>query len=138
MDDWYRTGDLGYRVGEGYYVAGRLKDVLIVGGVNVFPQDIEDLVSQIDGVHPGRVSAFSTFDDRLQTEHIVIVAESDHHDTVDARQVTLEIRQRTLAAFQIANFEVRLVEPGWLVKSTAGKMARSANRRKWSDTVGSS
>ena len=138
VDDWYRTGDLGYRVGEGYYVAGRLKDVLIVGGVNVFPQDIEDLVSQIDGVHPGRVSAFSTFDYRLQTEHIVIVAESDHHDTVDARQVTLEIRQRTLAAFQIANFEVRLVEPGWLVKSTSGKMARGANRQKWLGTIGSS
>jgi fatty-acyl-CoA synthase len=135
---WYRTGDLGYRVGDAYYVAGRLKDVLIVGGVNVFPQDIEDLVSQVDGVRSGRVSAFSAFDERLQTEHVVIVAESDHHDADDARGIVLEVRQRVLAACQIANFEVRLVAPGWLVKSTSGKMARGANRRKWLDKVGPS
>lgn len=138
VDDWYRTGDLGYRVDEAYYVVGRLKDVLIVGGVNVFPQDIEELVSRVEGVHPGRVSAFSAFDDRLQTEHVVILAESDHHDTTKAHLIRLEIQKRALAAFQIANFEVCLVEPGWLVKSTSGKMARSANRRKWLDDVGSS
>jgi fatty-acyl-CoA synthase len=138
VDDWYRTGDLGYRVGEAYYVAGRLKDLLIVGGVNVFPQDIEDLVSRVKGVHPGRVCAFSAFDERLQTEHVVIVAESDHHDADDARRILLEVRQRVLAAFQIANFDARLVAPGWLVKSTSGKMARGANRQKWLAAVGSS
>lgn len=131
VDDWYRTGDLGYRVDDSYYVAGRLKDVLIVGGVNVFPQDIEDLASTVEGVVPGRVSAFSAFDDRMQTEHVIVVAESPEHDSEKARQVMLEIRQRILAALQIANFEVRLVEPGWLVKSTSGKMARGANRKKW-------
>jgi fatty-acyl-CoA synthase len=136
-DGWYRTGDLGYKVDDSYYVAGRLKDVLIVGGVNVFPQDIEDLASKVEGVVPGRVSAFSAFDDRMQTEHIIVVAESPEHDSGKAHQVTLEIRQRILAALQIANFEVRLVEPGWLVKSTSGKMARSANRRKWLASVGS-
>jgi len=131
VDDWYRTGDLGYRVENSYYVAGRLKDVLIVGGVNVFPQDIEGLATRVDGIVPGRVAAFSVFDHRLQTEHIVVVAESDLHDTAESRDVILEVRQRILAALQIANFEVRLVEPGWLVKSTAGKVARKANREKW-------
>ncbi len=116
---------------DSYYVAGRLKDVLIVGGVNVFPQDIEDITSRVEGVVPGRVAAFSAFDDRLQTEHIVIVAESDRHDSPEARDLIVEIRQRVLAALQIANFEVRLVEPGWLVKSTSGKVARGANREKW-------
>jgi fatty-acyl-CoA synthase len=131
VDDWYRTGDLGYKVDDSYYVAGRLKDVLIVGGVNVFPQDIEDLATRVEGVVSGRAAAFSAFDERLQTEHIVIVAESELHDAPQARDVILEIRQRVLAALQIANFEVRLVEPGWLVKSTSGKVARSANREKW-------
>lgn len=131
VDGWYRTGDLGYRRDGAYYVAGRLKDVLIVGGVNVFPQDIEDMVSDLDAVQSGRVSAFSTFDPRVQTERIVILAETLETDETVRRQVGQEIRQRVLSAFQIANFELQLVEPGWLVKSTSGKMARGANRAKW-------
>jgi hypothetical protein len=79
----------------------------------------------------GGASAFSAFDERLQTEQVLNVAESDQHDTDDARKIILDVRQRVLAAFQIGNFEVRLVTPGWLVKSTSGKMARGANRRKW-------
>lgn len=131
VDGWYRTGDLGYRVGEDLFVVGRKKDVLIIAGVNVFPQDIEDLVSSVDGVHPGRVSAFGAFDERLQTERVVVLAESDDHAKDEKRFIVQEIRQRVLAAFQIGNFEVSLVPPGWLVKSTSGKMARGANRDKW-------
>jgi acyl-CoA synthetase (AMP-forming)/AMP-acid ligase II len=131
VDGWYRTGDLGYRSGESLYVAGRLKDVLIVGGVNVFPQDLEDLVSKVDGIQPGRVSAFSVFDPKVQTERIIILAEGSTPDVEAARQATQVIRQQVLAAFQIANFDVRVVPSGWLIKSSAGKMARGANRRKW-------
>jgi fatty-acyl-CoA synthase len=133
VDQWYRTGDLGYRRDGSYYIAGRLKDVLIVGGVNVFPQDIEDIVSGFEGVASGRVSAFSTFDPRVQTERVIIVAEATTTAEGDRKRLVQEIRQRVLAAFQIANFELQLVEPGWLVKSTSGKMARSANRAKWTE-----
>jgi fatty-acyl-CoA synthase len=144
VDGWYRTGDLGYRVGDALFVSGRLKDVLIVGGVNVYPQDIEELVGRVDGIQPGRVVAVSAFDPRLQTERITILAEptSPDGDSTGAaraeRQVLQEVRQRVLAAFQIANFEVRLVPPGWLVKSTSGKLARSANRARWLALVSSS
>jgi fatty-acyl-CoA synthase len=131
VDGWYRTGDLGYTVNGALYIAGRLKDVMIVGGVNVFPQEIEEVVSEVDGVHPGRVASFSTFDERLQTERIVILAESDQTGTGQEGSVVQRTRQMVLAAFQIANFEVHLVSPGWLVKSSSGKMARSANRDRW-------
>jgi fatty-acyl-CoA synthase len=129
-DGWYRTGDLGYRVRESFYVVGRTKDVIIVGGVNVFPQDIEDLVSAMDGIVPGRVSAFSDFDTSLQTEKITVLAESELEGSA-ARQAVVAARQRLLAAFQVANFDVQLVPPGWLVKASSGKMSRGANRRKW-------
>lgn len=135
VDGWYRTGDLGYRVGEACFVAGRRKDLLIVGGVNVFPQDIEDLVSKVDGVVPGRVAAFARFDPRVQTERVVVLAESPLEGR-PARQAVMQARQRILAAFQIANFEVHLVPPEWLVKSSSGKMARNANRSKWAATAG--
>ena len=130
VDGWYRTGDLGYSVGGSLYVAGRLKDVLIVGGVNVFPQDIEELAGRVDGVHRGRVSAFSVFDPTVQTERVVILAEADG-DEAEGRRIIQGIRQRVLAAFQISNFEVHVLAPGWLIKSSSGKMARGANRQKW-------
>lgn len=131
VEGWYRTGDLGYLADDQVFVVGRKKDVLIVAGVNVFPQDIEDLVSQVDGVHTGRVSVFAAFDGRLQTERVVVLAESDEHATNSRRGIVQDIRQRVLAAFQIGNFDVSLVPRGWLVKSTSGKMARSANHDKW-------
>lgn len=127
-DGWYRTGDLGYRVEDRYHVVGRKKDVLVVGGSNVFPQDIEELVSQVPGVLPGRVAAFSTPDERLQTERIVVLAESS---AADDRTIVVEARRRLLAALQIGNFTVQLVPPGWLVKSSSGKMARAQSRRRW-------
>jgi acyl-CoA synthetase (AMP-forming)/AMP-acid ligase II len=135
VGDWYRTGDLGYRVDTAMYVVGRVKDLMIVAGVNVFPQEVEETVSQVNGVHPGRVSAFSFFDESLQSEKVVVVAESDRHDDAGRVEIVQEIRQRILAAFQIGNFEVVLVPPQWLIKSTSGKMARGANREKWRESI---
>ena len=129
-DGWFRTGDLGYRRGHRWYVTGRVKDVLIVGGVNVFPQDLETVAGEVDGVLDGRVAAFAEFDAELQTERVTILAESSRRGD-RGEEIVLDIRQRILATFQLANFDVRLVEPGWLVKSTSGKVARAENRAKW-------
>jgi fatty-acyl-CoA synthase len=131
-NDWYRTGDLGYRVGDAFYITGRLQDVLIVGGVNVFPGDLENVVGEVAGVHPGRAVAFSRFDPRAQTERITVLAES-HLEGQEGMRAVVEIRQRLLSAFQIANFDVALVPAGWLVKSSSGKMARPANKAKWEE-----
>ena len=128
--DWYHTGDLGYRVDDALFVTGRSKDVLIVGGVNVFPEDLEREAAQVEGIVAGRVAAFSQFDDRLQTERIVLLAETELVGG-SAMQAVLEVRQRILASFQIANFDVNPVPPGWLIKSSSGKVARSANQDKW-------
>lgn len=129
-DGWYKTGDVGYCRGDQLFVCARKKDLLIVGGVNVCPQDLEDIVASCHGVHGGRVVAFSEFDQSNQTEKITVLAESD---TPAAAHLTLTtaIRQRILAALQVANFSVFLVPPGWLLKSSAGKIARQANREKW-------
>jgi fatty-acyl-CoA synthase len=128
--EWYRTGDLGYCADGAFYVVGRSKDLLIIGGVNVFPEDIERLVGGIPGVKAGRVSAFAEFDEQQQTEQVVVLAESDKTGA-DADALLMEGRQRIQSAFLISGFKLHLVEPGWLVKSTSGKMARAANRKKW-------
>lgn len=129
VNGWYRTGDLGYRMGDRFYVAGRAKDVLIVAGQNVYPDDVERLIGSRPGVHPGRVAAFAVFDDRIQSERVVVLAEPEadatEFDAVGAAQMIM-------AAFQIA-VSVEIVERGWLVKSSAGKIARRASAAKWQE-----
>jgi len=56
-DGWYLTGDLGYWAEGQLYVTGRKKDLIIVGGKNVYPQDLERLAADVPGVHPGRMVA---------------------------------------------------------------------------------
>ncbi len=130
---WYHTGDLGYRIGDMLYVTGRKKDLIIIAGVNVHPGDVEELVSTERGVQPGRVAAFSTFDDRNQTERMTVLVEP----AGDAVEIHLpSVRSRLIAVLGAANFEVHVVEPGWLVKSTSGKMARLLCRDKWLSTHG--
>jgi acyl-CoA synthetase (AMP-forming)/AMP-acid ligase II len=130
-DGWYRTGDVGYLARDALYVLDRRKDVMIVGGVNVFPSDLEEVISSCEGVVPGRASAFSAFDASLQTERVVVLLETDARDSAGRQAVLVDARRRVLATFQIANFEIHAVPPGWLVKSSAGKISRAQNRDKW-------
>ena len=130
-DGWYYTGDLGYRVGRELFVTCRKKDLLIVGGVNVWPQDLESVATAVDGLHPGRAVAFAEFDPARQTEKVVVLCETDASPALQ-RGLVLAVRQRILAALQLANFEVHLVPPGWLVKSSSGKLARRENQARWS------
>ena len=126
-DGWYKTGDLGRDAGDRLFMCGRKKDLLIVAGENYFPEDIEAAVSAVPGVHPGRACAFSQFHVASQTERAVILAESGE----PVAGLVVAIRQEVLSRLQLANFEVHFVPPGWLIKSSAGKMARALNRTKW-------
>ncbi|MCJ7623877.1 MAG: AMP-binding protein, partial [Anaerolineaceae bacterium] len=75
IDGWYLTGDYGYMANGEVYVSGRKKDLIIVGGKNVYPQDVERLVMDTPGVHPGRLAVFGIFNEKLGTEDVVVVAE---------------------------------------------------------------
>jgi fatty-acyl-CoA synthase len=137
LQGWYLTGDLGYLAEGEIYVTGRKKDLIIVGGKNIYPQDLERLASEVEGVHAGRVVAFGVFDDKLGTEEVVLVAEidgwdaEDSHDTEAATHLSDQIRQRVTQGSDIALRQVHLVERNWLLKTSSGKIARSANRDKW-------
>lgn len=134
IDGWYLTGDYGYLAGGELYVSGRKKDLIIVGGKNIYPQDIEELVMTVQGVHPGRVAAFGVFDEEAGTEEVVVVAELEDGAAADevARQaIADEIRRTVTRGSAIALRHVHLVGRGWMVKTSSGKTARSANREKW-------
>jgi fatty-acyl-CoA synthase len=129
-DGWYLTGDYGYLAEGEVYVTGRKKDLIITGGRNVYPQDIEVLAGEIEGVHPGRVVAFGVYDEGSGTEEVVLVAEVDAAAD-DRARIAEDIRRRVTQGSAVALRQVFLVDRGWLVKTSSGKIARGANREKW-------
>lgn len=137
LDGWYLTGDYGYMADGEVYVAGRKKDMIIVGGKNVYPQDLELLAMQVSGVHAGRVSAFGVFNDQTGTEDVVVVAEVDTMDGDECQQIADGIRQAINRGSAIAVRHVHIVHPPWIVKTSSGKTARLANREKYLKDVDS-
>ena len=130
---WFLTGDLGYMADDHIYVTGRKKDIIIVGGKNIYPQDLENLASDIPGVHPGRVVAFGVDNEETGTEEVVIVAEYDGEEASEPKisEIAEEIRRRVNSGSDIAVHYVKVVNRGWLLKTSSGKVARRANREKY-------
>jgi len=130
-DGWYMTGDLGYMHAGELFVTGRRKEIIIVGGKNIFPQDLEYLASQVDGVHPGRVVAFGLYNKDIGTEEIAIVAEIDPGFEDRQAEISREIRSVVNQGSDVAVRYIELVARGWLIKTSSGKTARGANRDKY-------
>jgi fatty-acyl-CoA synthase len=139
LNGWYLTGDLGYLADGELYVTGRKKDLIIVGGKNIYPQDLERLAGQVDGVYPGRLVAFGVFNEQAGTEDVAIVAEIDSQNSPlapetwdeQAARLAANIRQSVKRGSDIAVRYVKIVERNWLLKTSSGKIARSANRDKF-------
>jgi len=136
-DGWFYTGDLGYLYEGQIYICGRIKDIIIVGGDNIYPQDIEAVVHEISAVRPGRAVAFGILDDNLGTEQVVVAAELKQPlNNHEKDEIANEIRRRVFEVLTIRVAKVHLVEKkGWVVKTSSGKMARGANKEKYMEEI---
>jgi acyl-CoA synthetase (AMP-forming)/AMP-acid ligase II len=130
-DGWYLTGDYGYVSDGEVFVSGRKKDMIIVGGKNVYPQDLESLTYEVPGVHAGRSVAFGMFNDEAGTEDVVIIAEVESEDAAAQEKIADAIRQHVTKNSAIALRYVKVVGPKWIMKTSSGKTARSANKEKF-------
>ncbi|MDX2158260.1 MAG: AMP-binding protein [Hyphomicrobiaceae bacterium] len=131
-DDWYLTGDIGAVTDGELYIVGRIKDVVVVHGKNIVAHEIESEIGAAPGVKPGRAVVFGVFNPAVGSEELVVVAEADHTaQPTEAKAVSADIRERVNAACGIYPSRVLIVEPGWLVKTTSGKISRSDNQRKY-------
>jgi acyl-CoA synthetase (AMP-forming)/AMP-acid ligase II len=129
---WYHSGDLGYITDGQLYLCGRKSDVIIIGGKNIYPHDVEQIVDKMPEIKPGRVVAFGMADQHMGTEKLVIVAELKASLSKERqKKLKLEIRRNVLQTMGITVADLDLVNGRWVPKSTSGKIARAASREKF-------
>jgi acyl-CoA synthetase (AMP-forming)/AMP-acid ligase II len=132
--NWLRTGDLGFldETSE-LFITGRIKDLIIIRGINHYPQDIEHTVQAL---HPALRqncgAAFSVPDERGE-ETLVIVQEVERteRNKIDPVEITGLIREGITDQHELLARHIMLIRPGTLPKTTSGKIQRSLTRRLW-------
>jgi acyl-CoA synthetase (AMP-forming)/AMP-acid ligase II len=132
QNGWFHTGDLGYVSAGELFITGRKSDLIIVGGRNIQPEEIEQLADQVFGLRPGRSVAFGVADARTGSERVIIVCETAAA-CADSEKLRIEreLRRRSMERLDVVLGDVRLVGKGWILKTSSGKHARPANREKY-------
>jgi fatty-acyl-CoA synthase len=125
-DDWVRTGDLGVLQRDELFVAGRIKEMIIVRGAKFYPFDVEGIARKVDGVHGGNVIAFAAQDG--VRERMVVTAEL----AAAAEPSTLiqQLREAVLSELGLSELEVVLVKARSLPRTTSGKFQRVLVRER--------
>jgi fatty-acyl-CoA synthase len=125
-DGWLRTGDLGFLDDEGYlYITGRLKDVMILGGQNVVPADIEEIVDHVPGIRYGAAVGIDSERTGSQRLHVVAEVRDESGPTETYHGLVREIVHRIHAARGHRPARVLLVRAGSIPKTSSGKIQRS-------------
>jgi acyl-CoA synthetase (AMP-forming)/AMP-acid ligase II/acetyltransferase-like isoleucine patch superfamily enzyme/acyl carrier protein len=132
----YRTGDLGYLADGSLFITGRKQDLVIIGGRNIYPQDVETVVNDVIGVVPGRVVAFGVPRLGLGTEGLVVLAETQETDPQRVEAIRSSVREAIITRADVVPEDVRIVRHRTLLKSSAGKLARNENRRRYLEEDG--
>lgn len=127
-DGWLDTGDRGYLANGEVFITGRVKDLIIRGGRNIHPYELEEAVGARPGVRKGCVAAFGSRDPVSGEEHLVVVAETRETDPASRQRLRRDIEATTMDLLAVAADDVRLVPPHSVLKTSSGKIRRAATR----------
>ena len=127
-DGWLDTGDLGYIAGGDLFLTGRIKDLIITAGRNLYPHEAEAVASAVDGIRAGCVAAFGVADEKRGTERFVIVAETRVTDPQQQSALASAVIRDVGLALGVPPDRVALVPPGSVLKTSSGKIRRGATR----------
>ncbi len=126
--DWLESGDLAFVASGEVYLTGRVKDLIIRAGRNIYPQELEEAISAVPGVHKGCVAAFATKDERSGTEQLVVIAETRLRDSGEREALYGRIQAATQALIETKIDDIVLAPPRSVPKTSSGKIRRSAAR----------
>jgi fatty-acyl-CoA synthase len=128
---WLDSGDLAYRAAGEVHVCGRRKDLIIKGGRNLFPQEIEEAAASVEGIRRGCVVAFGVENAALGTEKLVVVAETRVADAAGRERLVGAVTERVAEAVDLPPDQVVLVPPGAVAKTSSGKVRRAATKESF-------
>lgn len=126
--DWLDTGDRGYLSGGDIYITGRIKDMIIRAGRNLYPQELEQAVSVVPGVRKGCVAVFATRDARTETEQLVVLAESREKAPEKQARIQEQIQNIAVDLLGTPADKVVVAPPQSVPKTSSGKIRRTAAR----------
>jgi 1-acyl-sn-glycerol-3-phosphate acyltransferase len=126
--NWLESGDRAYLAGGDVFITGRIKDMIIKAGRNIYPHEVEEIVGQIEGVRKGCVAAIASTDSRTGSEHLVTIAETRLADFEEKELLRRRIVEVCSDAFDMPPDVVVVAPPHTVPKTSSGKIRRAAMR----------
>jgi fatty-acyl-CoA synthase len=126
---WVDSGDRAYRADGEIYVTGRVKDIIIKGGRNLYPHEIEEMAARVEGIRKGCIVAFGSKDEGSGTEKLVVVAEVRERDRRKLAAISAAVTEQVSSGLGLPPDRVELVPPGSIPKTSSGKLRREETRQ---------
>ena len=127
-DGWLDSGDLAYVANGNVFITGRVKDIIIKGGRNLYPEEIEEAVGNLENIRKGCVAAFAHIDPTSGAERLVVVAESREIGAAAGSRLQKTVAETVVDILGMPADEIIIVPPHAVPKTSSGKVRRSATR----------
>jgi fatty-acyl-CoA synthase len=126
---WVNSGDRAYRADGEIYVTGRVKDIIIKGGRNIYPHEVEELAARADGLRKGCIVAFGMKDEGSGTEKLVVVAEVRERDSRRHPAIVAAVKDQISRGLGLPPDRVELIPLGSIPKTSSGKLRREETKQ---------
>jgi fatty-acyl-CoA synthase len=126
---WVNSGDRAYRADGEIYVTGRVKDIIIKGGRNLYPHEVEELAARAEGIRKGCIVAFGLKDEGSGTEKLVVVAETREREATRRGAIASSITESVTQGLGLPPDRVELIPPGSIPKTSSGKLRREETKQ---------
>jgi 1-acyl-sn-glycerol-3-phosphate acyltransferase len=126
---WVNSGDRAYRADGEIYVTGRVKDIIIKGGRNLYPHEVEELAARAEGIRKGCIVAFGLKDEASGTEKLIVVAESREREASRRAAIAATVTELVSQGLGLPPDRVELIPPGSIPKTSSGKLRREETKQ---------
>jgi fatty-acyl-CoA synthase len=126
---WVNSGDRAFCADGEIYVTGRVKDIIIKGGRNLYPHEVEELAARAEGIRKGCIVAFGQKDEASGTEKLIVVAESREREASQRAAIVAAVTEQVSQGLGLPPDRVDLIPPGRIPKTSSGKLRREETKQ---------